>query len=123
MAERLGIGRGSRHVFLCADQTKPKCAPRDVTRALWQHLKCRVRDLGLDGSVQWIESRTGSACVHRSKVDCLRVCARGPIAVVYPDGVWYHSVTEAVLDRILEEHVIGGTPVASNVLAIDDLTG
>ena len=114
-AARLGIGRGTRHIFLCADQTNPKCAPREQTRVLWVHLKSRVRELGLDGAL------TSDACVHRSKVDCLRVCVQGPIAVVYPDGVWYGNLDIDALDRILEEHVIGGRPVESHRIAIDPL--
>ena len=114
-AARLGIGRGQRHIFLCADQTHPKCAPRETTHLLWLHLKARIRELGLDGAL------TPGACVHRSKVDCLRVCIQGPIAVVYPDGVWYGNLDVEALDRILEEHVLGGRPVESHRIATDRL--
>ncbi len=111
VASRLGVGRAQRHIFLCADPTKPKCAPREESRALWSHLKARLRELGLEGGVH---TDSGLPCVLRNKVDCLRICHAGPIAVVYPDGVWYGSVTLEVLDRIIEEHVIGGQPVTSH---------
>jgi (2Fe-2S) ferredoxin len=114
-AARLGIGRGGRHIFLCADQSKPKCAPVEQTTLLWGYLKRRVRELGLDGAI------TEDACVHRSKVDCLRVCVQGPIAVVYPDGTWYANLDVEALERILVEHVIGGRPVESHRIAVDPL--
>jgi (2Fe-2S) ferredoxin len=111
VATRLGIGRAHRHLFLCADPTKPKCAPRDESRALWTHVKTRLRELGLEGSVH---ADSVLPCVLRNKVDCLRICRAGPIAVVYPDGVWYGRVTIDVMDRIIEEHLIGGRPVTAH---------
>jgi len=106
--ETLGLAKIERHVFLCAEQTKPKCSPRELTSVSWAYLKKRVGDLGL---------QQGETVVYRSKVDCLRVCTHGPIAVVWPDGIWYRHATPEVLERILKEHVIGGQPVREYMIA------
>lgn len=130
IADALSIGRARRHIFLCADQTTAKCAPVEETNAVWRHLKSRLKQASAtSGPPPWhaqlsmppIERPIGDGSVLRSKVDCLRICEMGPIAVVYPEGTWYHSVTPDVMDRIIEEHLLEGNPVEEFVFARDSL--
>ncbi|MBD1998247.1 ferredoxin [Leptolyngbya sp. FACHB-541] len=115
-SQSLGLPQVQRHVFICADQTVPKCCDKAVSLVAWNYLKQRLKEVKLD-----VPTSDRPTCIFRTKANCLRVCQQGPIMVVYPDGVWYHSANPDVIEQIIQEHLIGDRIVSEYAFLVHPL--
>jgi (2Fe-2S) ferredoxin len=122
----LGLDRAQRHLLLCATPTKPKCCDLATGQSSWDYLKRRLQELQLDAASATLRDRPTAdrpSCILRTKADCLRVCQQGPILVIHPDGVWYHSVTPEVLEHIIQRHLLNNEIVTEYAFLQSPLMG
>ena len=110
--EKMGVPGARRHVLMCVDLDETGCANAKRMKRAWSHLRTRLKERGLTG-------RNGS--VLRARTRCLGICEGGPLAVVYPEGAWYGDCDPDTVDRIVDEHLVGGRIVEDRLIAIRPL--
>ena len=100
-----------RHIFFCLNQRAngEACCAQSAAQAAFDHCKAQVKSLGLNGPGQ----------VRVNKAGCLDRCAGGPVAVVYPEAVWYNFVDNNDIDEIVRSHLSDGKVVQRLVLPAD----
>ena len=102
---KLNIGKLTRHIFLC---TGPKCISNEEGMKAWEHLKTKLKDEKL-------------TTVFRTKVGCLRICKKGPIGLIYPEGTWYQSLSSENLDLVVNEDLKKNHSVRELIITEDAL--